>query len=44
MTKHNDEYNQSNDDNNDNNSSDGQELAIDYRIGEHRRAKINNVF
>jgi methyl-accepting chemotaxis protein len=40
MTRHNDEYNQSNDDNNDdNNSSDGEELVIDDRIGEHRRAE-----
>ena len=39
MTKHNDEYNQSNDDNNDNNSSDGDELVIDDRIGENRRAE-----
>ena len=40
MTKHNDEYNQSNDDNNDdNNSTDGEELVIDDRIGEHRRAE-----
>jgi hypothetical protein len=39
MTKHNDEYNQSNDDNDDTNSSDGEELVIDDRIGEQRRAE-----
>jgi hypothetical protein len=39
MTKHNDEYNQSNDDNNDTNSSDGEELVIDDRIGELRRVE-----
>jgi rubrerythrin len=40
MIKHNDEYNQSNDYNNDdNNSTDGEELVIDDRIGEHRRAE-----
>jgi hypothetical protein len=39
MTKHNDEYNQSNDDNDDTNSSDGEELVTDDRIGEQRRAE-----
>ncbi len=39
MTKHYDEYNQSNDDNDDTNSSDGEELVIDDRIGEQRRAE-----
>ncbi|MDQ3852144.1 MAG: hypothetical protein M3299_04850 [Thermoproteota archaeon] len=39
MTKHNDEYNQSNDGNDVTNSSDGEELVIDDRIGEQRRAE-----
>jgi hypothetical protein len=39
MTEHYDEYNQSHDDNDNNNSGDGNELLIDDKIGERRRAE-----
>ncbi len=42
MTKHYDEYNQSNDDNDNNNDSDGEELAI-HRIGEQGKAEQHRL-